>query len=171
MTVNVDQSRPTADRPRWLYPGFIASLALNLLFIGLFATAVWHHHEEERKRDEGFLGFVKQLPADKQTMIRQKVIEARASMKGLRDNVRKTWTDANAMLTAEPFDKDKFLAALMQLRTAENAFKGAIYTSVASTAAELTPDERKLLQEWRAKRHASMLKPPGPPRPDDDRAK
>lgn len=163
MTVNVNHSLPAA-RPRYLYLGLIASLALNLLFIGTFAAAVWHHHEEEKRRDSGFLGFISQLPSDRQEPIRQEVMAARASMKGLRDNVRKTWTDANALLTAEPFDQAKFLAALTQLRTAEDAFKGAIYNSVASTAGKMTPEERKLLQEWRAKRHAQMLKPRnGPP--------
>jgi len=169
VTVNVDQTRP-AGPPRYLYPSFIASLALNLLFIGLFATAVWHHHEEEKERDRGFLGFVSQLPADKQAEIRQQVLASRTSMKGLRDNIRKSWADANALLTQEPFDKAKFLAALMQLRAAEDAFKGAIYNAVADTAVELTPDQRKLLQDWRAKRHASMLKPPHEA-PDDNKSK
>lgn len=169
MTVNVNHSLP-ADRPRYLYLGLIASLALNLLFIGSFAAAVWHHHEEDKRRDNGFLGFVSQLPADRQEPIRQQVKAARASMKGLRDNIRKSWVEANALLTAEPFDKAKFLAALMQLRAAEDAFKGAIYNSVASTAGELTPDERKLLQEWRERRHAQMSRPRIPP-PDDDKSK
>ncbi|MBS0250605.1 MAG: periplasmic heavy metal sensor [Proteobacteria bacterium] len=168
MTVNVDQARP-AGPPRYLYPSFIASLALNLLFIGLFATAVWHHHEEDKTRNRGFLGFVSQLPPDTQAEIRQQVLEKRAAMKGLRENIRKTWVDANAMLTEEPFDKAKFLAALMQLRTAEDAFKGAIYNAVADTAVQLTPDQRKLLQEWREKRHAFMLNRHGPP--DGDKPK
>lgn len=168
MTVNVDQARPAAA-PRYLYPSFIASLALNLLFIGLFATAVWHHHEEDETRNRGFMSFVSQLPPDKQSEIRQQVLATRASMKGLRENIRKNWVDANAMLTDEPFDKAKFLAALMQLRTAEDAFKGAIYNAVANTADELTPDQRKLLQEWRAKRHAPMLRPLHSP-PDGDKS-
>ena len=46
MTVEVDQRPP--GRSRYLYPAFIASLALNLLFIGWISAAAWHHNEELR---------------------------------------------------------------------------------------------------------------------------
>ncbi len=167
MTAEVDHS-VTTPRPRYLYPALIASLALNLLFVGVFATAVWHHRQEgPPPRDKGFLGFVNQLSADRQETIRKQVLAARESMKGLRENVRTSWLQANALLAAEPFDKDKFLAALMQVRTAEDRFKTAIYGTVADTAAELTPDERKLLQKWRANRHAKMLTPPSDQKDDN----
>lgn len=58
MTAEVNHLSPA--RPRYLYPAFIASLALNLLFIGLFAAAAWHHHEESSKPFEpGLMGFVR----------------------------------------------------------------------------------------------------------------
>ncbi|RUO99174.1 periplasmic heavy metal sensor [Hyphomicrobium sp.] len=163
MTVEANRSSP-ADRSRYLYMGFIASLAVNLLFVGLSAAVVWHHHQEEEqpRRDMGFLGFVNKLAPDRQPIIKAKVMSDRAAMKDLRANMRKTWIEANDLLTAEPFDKAKFLAALMKLRTAEDNFKNAIYTSVADTAETLTPDERKLLQEWREKRHARILIQPPP---------
>ncbi len=153
--------------PRYLYPALIVSLALNLLVVGFMATAYWHHrHEPGPPRDRGFMGFVKQLPPDRREAIRKQLIVARETTKALRDNVRSTWLAANALLTAEPFDKAKFAAALAEVREAEDRFKVAIYGTVADTAAELTPDERKLLQEWRAKRHERML---GPPPPDADK--
>lgn len=159
MTAEVNHAM-AATRPRFLYPAFIASLALNLLFVGFLATAFWHHEHEEEPKSRGFLAFVDQLPAEHQDKIRNQILTARKAMKGLRDNVRSSWLDANALLTAEPFDKDKFLAALMQVREAEDRFKTAVYGTVANTAAELTPDERKLLQQWREARHSRMLTPP-----------
>ena len=57
-TVEVNPSIP-GQRPRYLYFGFIASLAVNLLFIGLL-TAAWHLHQEEHDRPpaSGLLGFL-----------------------------------------------------------------------------------------------------------------
>jgi uncharacterized membrane protein len=159
----------TATRLRYLYPAFIASLALNLLFVGFLATAFWNREHEEAPRDRGFLGFVSQLPADRQETIRNQIVVEREATKGLRDDVRTSWLAANALLAAEPFDKDKFLAALMQVRGAEDRFKTAIYGTVAETAAELTPEERKLLQKWRVKRHSRMLTPPSDQSKDDSK--
>lgn len=160
MTAEVDHLSPA--RPRYLYPAFIASLALNLLFIGLFAAAAWHHHEESSKPFEpGLLGFVRELPESRQAAVRNEITGAREGMKDLRATVRKSWTDANALLTAEPFDKAKFSEALAKLREEENLYKTAINNAMAETAASLSPEERKILQSWREKRRPNLLKARG----------
>jgi uncharacterized membrane protein len=152
-----------------LYPAFIASLALNLLFVGLFAAAIWHHrHEGMRSMEPGLLGFVRQLPSDRQDVVRQEITAARDSMKDLRASVRKSWTDANTLLTAEPFDKAKFSAALAQLREVEDRYKTSLNGALADTAEKLSPDERKLLQTWREKRRPSILTPRADQPPKDD---
>jgi uncharacterized membrane protein len=159
--VTVEVNRMAPARPRYLYPAFIASLALNLLFIGLFAAAVWHHRRERQLliQQPGLLGFVRELPADRQDAVRDEITAARASMKDLRDGVRKNWVDANALLTVEPFDKAKFTAALAQLRESEDRYKTALNNAMADTAEKLSPDERKLLQSWREKRRPWLLTP------------
>ncbi|MFA5958155.1 periplasmic heavy metal sensor [Hyphomicrobium sp.] len=158
MTAEVNHSAPR-NRSRFLYLGFIASLAINLLFVGGFAAAAWHHHQEEidRPKGLGLLGFVANLPSDRQEAIRQEVVAARDSMKQLRASMRQAWLNANAMLTDEPFDKAKFSAALQQLKDLEASYRASIYNMVANTAEMLTPDERKLLQAWRVERRAKFL--------------
>ncbi len=174
MTVEVNQSFP-AGRPRYLYPLLIASLAVNLLFVGSIAAAVLAPSRRgppgRGPNDKGFLSFADRLPADRQESVRKEIVAAREAMKDLRASIRKSWLDANALLTAEPFDKAKFLAALMQLREVEDRYKTAIYNTVADTADMLTPEERKLLQKWRASRRPALLVPPPPagqPSPNDD---
>lgn len=158
MTVEVNQSMPS-DRPRYVYLGLIASLAVNLLFVGLFSTAAWHLHQEEseKPRDQGLLGFVNELPADRQGPVRQEVLAARASINDLKANLRQAWLNTNAVLTDEPFDKAKFSAALMQLRDVEARYRTGIYNMISDTAGMLTPDERKQLQKWRASRRSKFL--------------
>jgi uncharacterized membrane protein len=160
--VTVEINRLAPVRPRYLYPGLIASLALNLLFVGVFAAAVWHHHQAGPKPkpiEPGLLGFVKELPDDRQDVVRAEITAAREAMKDLRATVRKSWVDANALLTAEPFDKAKFNAALAQLREVEDRYKTGLNGALADTAEKLSPDERKLLQSWREKRRPWLLTP------------
>ena len=156
MTAQVDQLAP--QRSRFLYPGFVLSLALNLLFIGGIAAAIWHHHHSEpAPRPPGLLGFVKELPAARQDAVRQEITAARKSLKGLRDNVRTAWINANDLLLVEPFDKDKFRAAMATLRGTEDQYKTGLNNAMAETAAGLSLDERKLLHSWRETRRPRLL--------------
>jgi uncharacterized membrane protein len=147
------------DRSRYIYMGLIASIAVNLLFVGLFSTAAWHLHQEEseKPRDQGLLGFVSELPADRQGPVRQEVLAARESINGLKANLRRAWLDTNAVLTDEPFDQARFSATLMQLRDVEARYRTGIYNMISDTAGMLTPDERKQLQKWRAMRRSKFL--------------
>lgn len=158
MTVEVNKLAPA--RSGYLYPALIASLALNLLFVGLFAAAAWHHQRKSTAAVEpGLLGFVRQLPQNRQEAVRNEITGAREAIKDLRSDVRKNWLAANALLTEEPFDKSKFAEALAKLRETENVYKTALNNAMAETAANLSPAERKLLQSWRETRRTNLLKP------------
>ncbi|WP_045836064.1 periplasmic heavy metal sensor [Hyphomicrobium sp. 99] len=160
MTVEVNKLAPA--RSGYLYPAFIASLALNLLFVGLFAAAAWHHHEKSLAANEpGLLGFVRQLPENRQDAVRNEITGARAAMKDLRASVRKSWNDANALLTQEPFDKVKFAEALAKLRETETVYKSGLNSALVETAASLSPEERKILQSWRETRRPNVLRSQG----------
>jgi uncharacterized membrane protein len=167
--VTVEVNQPAPRRSRLLYGGLIASLALNLLFVGLFATAAWEHQYEHPKTSEpGLLGFVKELAPDRQGVVRDEITAARESMKELRATVRKSWLDTNALLTAEPFDKAKFKASLAELADIEVKYKAALNNAMAETAEKLAPDERKLLKSWREKRRPGLLAPNKGERSKDD---
>ena len=156
MTAQVDQL--TQQRSRLLYPGFVFSLALNLLFIGGTAAAIWHHHNERMARSEpGLLSFVRELPAARQDAVRNEITAARESLKTQRDNVRTAWINANDLLLVEPFDKDKFRAAMATLRGTEDQYKTGLNNAMAETAAGLSLEERKLLHSWRETRRPRLL--------------
>lgn len=169
MTVEGNQLEPR--RSRLLYGGLIASLALNLLFVGLFATAAWEHrHKPPKNNEPGLLGFVRELPADRQGPVRSEITAAHELLNDLRAMVRKSWLDTNALLTAEPYDKEKFKAALTGLAEMEAKYKRSIYYGMADTAEKLTPEERKLLQAWREKRRLRLLAKLGEKPKDDDKS-
>ena len=156
MTVDVNQGAP--PRSRLVYPALIVSLALNLLFIGGLAAAVWHYNSRHVRGEFGLLAFARQLPPEHQEAFRQQVLNARASLKDEREAVRSAWLEINSLLTTEPFDKDKLKTAMAKLREAENQFRAGLNNSFAEIAASVTPEERKLLQEWRDKRKPNFLR-------------
>lgn len=152
------QGSAPVGRARWLRMGIIASLALNLLFAGGLAAAAWHHrHRSPGGDDIGLMGFTRELPAERQKMVRDDIAAARLTIRPLRKAAREAWNESNALLTAEPFDKDKYKASMDKLTDAEGRFKAAIATALADTAAKLTPEERSRLQGWREKRRPHMF--------------
>jgi uncharacterized membrane protein len=144
-------------RTKWLYRGLVASLALNLLFAGGLGRAAWHHRHGPRGDDTGLMGFARQLPQDRQKIVQEDIAAARLVILPLRKAVREAWDDANLVLTAEPFDKDKYKASMDKLTDTEGRFKAAIASALADTAAKLTPEERKNLQGWREMRRPHMF--------------
>ena len=155
MTADADQRPP--KRSRYLYPAFIASLALNLLFVSGIAAAYWHN-THDHKRVHGMMVFVDMLPADRQPVVRAEVQAVRDSLKDLKASVRKSWISSNDLLTAEPFDKEKFKASMAQLRDVAGQYKSALNDALANMAEKFTPAERKLLHDWRENRRPWLHK-------------
>ena len=150
MTIEIPTGgKPPSNRLRRL---LIASLAINLLLVGAALGAVWrarHHGFPGFGNDLGMMGFVRQLPSDRQPGIRDQLTAERQALRPFRREVRETWNAANAQLAAEPFDKGKLQGAMAQSRAAATKFDEAISTALISIAEKLSPEERKLLKEWR----------------------
>lgn len=144
---------------RFLFPALIASLALNLLVVGGISAAAWHHHHFGRHRGEaGLLGFANDIAEPHRQAVRDTVTLARAAMRPQRRAIREAWDQANATLTAEPFDKAKFKAAMGKLAVAEAALKGSVADVLGATAEILSPEERRELQAWREKRRPKIFR-------------
>lgn len=155
MSTEVTDRGPSPSR--WLKPLLIGSLALNLLFVGGMASAAWRHHHGHGRfggsgGDVSLMGFVNELPADRQQSVGDQLQAARDAVKPLRQEIRDAWTASNTVLTAEPFDKAKAKEAAARLLAAEVKFKTAVSDALLDTAEKLTPEERKTLQKWRERR-------------------
>ncbi len=157
--MTIDSSGATAaGRSRWMSIGIVASLALNLLFAGGLVAAAWHHrHHGPGGDDLGLMGFARDLPADRQKLVRDDIEAARQTIRPLRKAIGQAWTESNGLLTAEPFDKEKYKASMDKQAEAESRFKAAVATALADTAAKLTAEERRRLQSWREKRRSHMF--------------
>ncbi len=150
-----DTGSVEVTRPRWLYAGLVASLALNLLFIGGLGAAAWHKRQWRGGHgpESTLSSFVRDLPAERQKLIGDDVDAGRQVVRPLRKAVRDAWFEANTVLGSEPFDRDKYRAALDKVVEAESRFKMAVTTTLIDTASKMTAEERRTFQSWRERRH------------------
>lgn len=158
--MTTETSATPASRSRWLFAGLIASMAVNLLFIGWFGSAMWHHRKDPTWRggEPGLMGFVRKLPEDRRPALRARLKQARETVKPLKAELDTAWTAANAALAADPFDKVVAKTAFDTAIAADAKLRAAIDDELIATAEGLSADERKLLQEWREKRKPRMLR-------------
>jgi uncharacterized membrane protein len=133
----------------------MASLALNVLIIGAVAGTLlmsrfhWKAHEF---KGAGLAGFARTLPGDRGDAIRRKLDSEKAVLEPLRQEERAARDAARSVLMTEPFDVEKFKAALDRAVDADAKEKRARMALFAETAATLTPEERRQLHNWFEKR-------------------
>lgn len=162
----VDQTNSVLKARKWrgAHWALIASLALNALFIGGIVSAI------ARYRGTPFIGqglnaqhnlgaYVATLPADRSTAIWREAGEKRRFLNQNRRVIRQAREDAIVALTAEPFEKERFIAAQTRLIDAEHAQRIGQRDILAGLASSMTLEERRAYTRWR-----------GPPRPPPNEA-
>ena len=140
-----------ANKPagRSLHVALVISLALNVLFVGGVAAAfMLRHHGHHWHRESGLMAFARTLPAERKDMIKQKIAGEQANLASLNKVEHEARAAARSVLLEEPFDKDKFKAALDKAVDADAQTKHARMALLASATSDLTPDERKQLHDW-----------------------
>lgn len=145
----------SARVPRWLVATFVGSLALNLVVIGAIASSLWRGGFEASETPltgrvpRTVVGYASTLPAERVNelkrlaegqwqdaeMLRRKLLEARA--------------EAVRALTAEPFDKQRFLAAQSLLLAADQRSREATTKLNSAIGLNLTTEERRAYLRWR----------------------
>lgn len=140
---------PTRKR-RWLGALLVVSLALNLLFFGLVAGAIWS------KRQGGWVGprhhafatamrrVMKELPEDRRKVAEEIVTRHRAKVRPLRRQVRQARHAAVEGLEADTFDAAAFAERLERLQSAEATMRKAMAGMAMELMKTLTPEERRL---------------------------
>jgi len=151
---------------RNLRPMLMASLALNILFVGGIAAALLLPHMGRRHHaPTGLVGFAETLPAERAAFVRGKVDAQRQAFEAIYKEERESRQAARVILTEEPFDAAKFKAALDRVAEAYDKETRTRMALVADTAAQLTLEERKQLHAYfekhrKGKRHSHA--PPDP---------
>ena len=158
-----DSHSPESGRrqaPRWIYGVLLASLMINMLFVGLAAGRMWAHggwyggHGHHRGGD-GVTGFLHRLPEGRRQVLRVSLEATRTEVRAMREEVRQLRQQARSVLSRDPFDAAAFAAAMAQVNAARTKIGERIAKGMSDLAGQMTVDERKAFaaHEERRGRH------------------
>ena len=126
---------------------FLASLILNIMFLGVVLGHVPRGFSGTPSRQERMEQGLKKLPGPAQTHIRAVFARIRAAGDPVRDQMDASRTEALRVLGAERFDEaayDREVTKFYQLR--EQMFK-QIGQAIKEAAKELSPEERRMFAD------------------------
>jgi uncharacterized membrane protein len=153
--------------PRWLTGFLIVSLAINFIFIGSVAGAMWRFQgPPSAGANPGLLSYVSTLPADRRKALWDAAAAERQTLRPLRREARAAREATLLALVADPFDKQAVLAAQARQTRAEEQARAAVQAMIVQIAAELTPQERRDFPRWHDRHHPagpSLLDEPDRP--------
>jgi uncharacterized membrane protein len=139
--------------PRWIWIALIASLAVNLLGIGVVAGAFWQVQYARATDGDALPGrlaqFADTLPKERGAEIRDTARAAQAAMSPLRQEARRARRESIRLFLSEPFDKEKFAAAHTRMIAAELEVRQAYLRTLTEIGGKLTIEERRQLMKWR----------------------
>lgn len=137
-------------RRSWLKWLLVASLALNVLIAGVVIGAIVRGGTSGgRGAPQNVIGYVMSLPADRRQELMQRSANVRPELRALRQQVRAANRERLAALTAEPFDRTRYVAAQTRQIEAETKIRMLMRDIVADTAAGMSLDERRAFLRWR----------------------
>ncbi|MGN6717299.1 MAG: periplasmic heavy metal sensor [Candidatus Binatia bacterium] len=126
---------------------FLASLILNIMFLGVVLGHVPRSFSGTPSRQERMEQELKKLPEPAQSHIRALFARIRAAGDPIRDQMDASRTEAVRVLGAERFDEaayDREVTKFDQLR--EQMFKQS-GQAIKDAAKELSPEERRMLAD------------------------
>ena len=149
------RTEPVRRTPRWLLVALIASLALNLIIVGSVAGAMWRFRKPPPWASAvtpNLLGYASTLPAQRRKQLWDTTGEERRHIRPFRREVRAAREETIKALIAEPFEKQRFIAAQARQAEAENRARQAVQDLYVKIADSLTPEERHAFPSWRERR-------------------
>ena len=146
---------PEASRRRasgWLRYALIASVACNLLFVGLAAGAAYrfrHFGPFGEPSARGLMGLIARAEPERRAVLRDMIEEKRPEVHKLRQAAREARDAAFDVLASKPFDETAFKAAHDRMFAAETRAREASLGVLTAIAGQLTDEERERLATWR----------------------
>lgn len=140
--------------PRWKGIVFVVSLALNLLVLGLVATAAIRHRfappPPGPAAQANVLGFARTLNPPRRIELWQATKAEREELRPFRLELRQARDAVRQALLTEPFDAARFKEAHARQLQAEDAARKAAHALFETIALKLTPDERRAFVRWQS---------------------
>ncbi len=134
---------------------FVASIILNVLFIGMFLGQTSRRFDRGALRQQQFDRVLKDLPEAEQNRLRQRLQKLRAAADPLFAQIRQAEDEAVQLLGKEPFDEaayDRQVSKIIDLRQ-----------NMTRQLSQVVKDSTKDLSATERRRFADLLRRPSPP--------
>jgi uncharacterized membrane protein len=136
-----------------MWTALVLSVALNLLIIGLTASAAWHMRHGAAADAFAMHGrlasFVSTLPRERKEALRETINAAQPTLRPLRQDASRARREAASVFVAEPFDKVQFANAQSRVFEAELKLRRAQFDLMTEIAGQLTAEEKQAFLKWR----------------------
>jgi uncharacterized membrane protein len=136
---------------------FLASLTLNLLFLGVILGRVPSAFESGSRREQRIEQALKNVPEPARARIREKFAQIRSSGDPLREQMDRERAGALRLLSAEPFDEAAYDRQVNRIADMRLEMFKRLAGNVKQAAKELTPEERRMFADV-------LRRPPATPR-------
>lgn len=151
----MDNAR-TSGMPGWAKILLAASLALNMLFLGLMGGRMLSGEMREG-RDDPPGAFLASLPEERAAEVRAYFKEMREQRRAARKERRGQWAKVREAVTADPFDRAALEAAVEEIADSRDATRRARYARMVDFIESMSLEERKafsdaMRERWKRRR-------------------
>lgn len=130
---------------RW---ALVASLALNLLLLGVIGTWLWR--SDSRNGPSALAEAVATLPEPDRTALEHLLDQRRAERKAILDDLGQLRTATNQALSADPYDPAKAAAALQAMSGKFDELRDVVEGTVLEIMPKLPAEQRRKMLERRS---------------------
>jgi uncharacterized membrane protein len=135
---------------RWL---LLASLALNLFFIGIAGSTAMRHwmaKPPDRSDAARFVRIAATLPSADADHLRAQFAAQRAAIEAGRQAISQKQDKIRAALRAEPFDVNELQATMAESRAARENLYQMLQGQITAAAIQMSSAGRNKLADWRS---------------------
>lgn len=130
---------------RW---ALVASLALNLLLLGVLGTWLWR--SDSRSDPSALAEAVATLPEPDRTALEHLLDQRRAERKAILDDLAQLRTATTEAMSADPYDPAKAAAALAAVRDKFKELRDVVEGTVLEIMPKLPAEQRRKMLERRS---------------------
>jgi len=135
--------------PRWMWVALILSLGLNLLVVGVVASAAWHFRSHGPDFQGRLSAYLDTLPPERTSTLKRIVERHQPELRPLRQEIRQMRRDAAELFAADPLDKEALANTHARLMDAEVRIRQGYAQFMTELAEKMTAEERRGFIEWR----------------------
>lgn len=151
-----------AKLPRWVTVLLVASLAVNLLVVGVVAGAIWHFKRAQAASADGvppgIAHLARGLTAEKREKVHGLFRDAQPALKSLRREVHQARRAADEAFSADTFERARLEAAQTRQLDAERNLRAGYQRIYREVGGLLDLEERRGLVKERNDRRPWRLR-------------